>query len=194
MIEDQELVSKAQQGNRNAFRQLVEQHKERVYYIALDLIGNRTDAEDLSQEVFIKAYQSLRKFRGDAKFSSWLYRITVNTCMDHRRKKWWRIRKANAPMNQKDEQMVDLLQSDAPGPEQSAQHAMREGHLRHALDQLSQRERDIFILRHDHDLSLQEIAEALSISLGTVKSTLFNAVRRLRNELAGLRQELSWEL
>jgi RNA polymerase sigma-70 factor (ECF subfamily) len=193
LIEDRMLVEQAQNGNRNAFRQLVERHKERVYYIALDLMSNRSDAEDMSQEAFIKAYKSLHRFRGDAQFSSWLYRITVNTCIDHRRKKWWRIRKAQAPMNQEDQPRIDRLPSGMPGPEESAQEALVQAQLRDALDQLPQRERDVFVLRHDHDLPLKEIAETLGISLGTVKSTLFSAVRRLRDQLSDLRDELGWE-
>jgi RNA polymerase sigma-70 factor (ECF subfamily) len=194
LTDDQSLVSKAQTGQRNAFRQLVEKHKERVYCIALDLMGNRADAEDMSQEVFIKAYRALPRFRGDAQVSSWLYRITVNTCIDHRRKKWWQIRKARKTMTMRETPLLDTLPADNPGPEQTTDRQLIQAQIQMALNALSQRERDIFILRHDHDLALNDIAESLHISIGTVKSTLFNALRKLRKNLAPLRQELGQEV
>lgn len=187
-------VRETQKEQRNAFRQLVEKHKERVYFIALDLMGNRTDAEDMSQEVFIKAYRAFSGFRGDAQVSSWLYRITVNTCIDHRRKKWWQIRKARKTMIIKETPLLDALPADSPGPEQTTDRRLIQAQIQIALNALSQRERDIFILRHDHDLTLNDIAESLHISVGTVKSTLFNAVRKLRKELTPLRQELGQEV
>ena len=177
-------VRETQKEQRNAFRQLVEKHKERVYFIALDLMGNRTDAEDMSQEVFIKAYRAF----------SWLYRITVNTCIDHRRKKWWQIRKARKTMIIKETPLLDALPADSPGPEQTTDRRLIQAQIQIALNALSQRERDIFILRHDHDLTPNDIAESLHISVGTVKSTLFNAVRKLRKELTPLRQELGQEV
>jgi RNA polymerase sigma-70 factor (ECF subfamily) len=194
LTDNQSPVRETQPGRRNAFRQLVEKHKEQVYFIALDLMGNRADAEDMSQEVFIKAYRSLPSFRGDAQLSSWLYRITVNTCIDHRRKKWWQIRKARKTMTTQETPLLDTLPADNPGPEQTTDRQLIQAQIQMALNALSQRERDIFILRHDHDLALNDIAESLHISIGTVKSTLFNALRKLRKNLAPLRQELRQEV
>lgn len=194
MTDDKNLVREAKNGQRNAFRQLVEKHKEKVYYLALDLMGNRADAEDISQEVFIKAYRSLPRFRGDAQFSSWLYKITVNTCIDHRRKKWWQIRKVRKHMIMQETPILDSLPADSPGPEQMTDRQLIQAQIQIALNTLSQRERDIFILRNDHDLPLNDIAESLNISIGTVKSTLFNAVRKLRKKLTPLRQELGQEV
>lgn len=194
MIDDQILVKQVQEGNRNAFRQLVERYKERIYYMALNLLGNRADAEDMSQEVFIKAFQSIERFRGDAKFSSWLYRITVNTCIDYRRKKWWKIKKAQQSTDLEGAPMIDRLHTTDPDPEQITESRLIQNQLQTALNRLSRRERDIFILRHDHDLALQEIADALHISTGTVKSTLFNAFRKLRVTLAPLYHELDLEV
>jgi hypothetical protein len=84
--EEQLLIQRARNGEMGTFRELVELHKKKIYYLSLDLTGNHHDAEDLSQEVFIKAYRALKNFRGDAKFNSWLHRITVNTCISQRRK------------------------------------------------------------------------------------------------------------
>jgi len=85
--EEQVLVQRMQQGDMLAFRELVERYKKNIYYLSYDLTGNHHDAEDLSQEVFIKAFRSMSNFRGDAKLSSWLYRITVNTAISQKRKK-----------------------------------------------------------------------------------------------------------
>jgi len=85
VTDEQLLIDRAQQGDRDSFRQLVERSNLYVYRLAYDLTGNRHDAEDVSQEVFIRAYRSLAGFRREAKWSTWLYRITVNLCLEHRR-------------------------------------------------------------------------------------------------------------
>ena len=93
MDQEKRIIQQAQNGEKNAFRQLVDVHKKRVYYLAYDLTGNHQDAEDLSQEVFMKAYKSLSKFRGESKFSSWLHRITVNLFIDMKRSKQYKTTK-----------------------------------------------------------------------------------------------------
>ena len=85
MVDEHLLIDRVRRGDMQAFSELVENSKVKVFRLAFNLTGNRHDAEDLSQDVFVKAYRSLSKFRGDAKWSTWLYRITVNTCMDHKR-------------------------------------------------------------------------------------------------------------
>ncbi len=195
MIEDeQRLVELARSGQLAAFRTLVERYKKRVYGLALDLTGNHHDAEDLSQEVFIKAYRSLGAFRGDAKLGSWLYRITVNMAINKRR------RRAFAALIFRDDldrptAGQDLSASgDAGGdPERSAESGLIQLHVERALRRLPPRQRAVFVLRHYHDLPLKEVASVLSVSEGTVKSLLFRAIRRLRKELSFYRQDLGLE-
>ena len=86
LTDEQQLIRRAQEGEMHAFKELVARSKENVYRLAYDMVGNAHDAEDLSQEVFIKAFRSLARFRGDAKWSTWLYRITFNACLDFKKK------------------------------------------------------------------------------------------------------------
>lgn len=173
-------------GTLPSFRSLVEQHKKRVYYLALDLTGNHHDAEDLSQEVFIKAHQSLDSFRGDAKFFSWLYRITVNTYLNKRRKKAVRY------MNLWDD-FDHVTQGDsAPSdPDARAERSTMQAHIEAALQVLSESERTAFVLKHYHDHKIREIADVMDVANGTVKSWLYRAARKLRDELDFYRDDLN---
>jgi RNA polymerase sigma-70 factor (ECF subfamily) len=189
--DEQVLVQRARNGEMGAFRELVELYKKKIYYLALDLTGNHHDAEDLSQEVFIKAYRSLKKFRGDAKLNSWLYRITVNTCISQRRKK------SVAAMTLQENFESDSSHQDFKNgesihnPERDAESGLIQQHIEQALQQLTPRERSVFVLRHYNDLPLKEIAQILKITEGTVKSMLFRAIQRLQKELSFYRNELS---
>lgn len=193
MSDEQALVQRARNGETSAFRELVERYKKKIYYLSLDLTGNHHDAEDLSQEVFIKAYRSLKNFRGDAKFNSWLYRITVNTCISQKRKK-----SVSAMTLQDDFEGESSSQNFSQGgathnPERLAEAGFMQQHIENALQQLTPRERSIFVLRHYNDLPLKEIAHILKISEGTVKSMLFRAIQRLQKELAFYREDFGLE-
>lgn len=186
--QEQLLVERARNGDAEAFRELVERSKHDVFRLACSLTGSRPDAEDLSQDVFVKAYRSMHKFRGDAKWSTWLYRITVNTCMDHGRA-------ASARGNEKrfDEQEMtspDANTQHALPPDRIAESGIINSHIEAALMMLSSRERAIFVLRHYHDYPLKQIAETLELAEGTVKSHLFRAIRHLQHELSFYRQDL----
>jgi RNA polymerase sigma-70 factor (ECF subfamily) len=168
-----------------SFDELVERHKKRIYYTALDLTGNHHDAEDLSQEVFIKAYRALDAFRGEAKLSTWLYRICVNTYLNRRRKKAVRCM-----------QLTDTLDRthEGTGPEsrpgERAERSQMQAHIDASLDALSPRERTAFVLKHYDGLKIKEVADAMDVASGTVKSLLYRATRKLRDELAFYRGDL----
>jgi RNA polymerase sigma-70 factor (ECF subfamily) len=188
------LIDRAQRGDTDAFRVLVERSRITTYRLAYDLTGNRHDAEDLSQEAYIRAYRGLKNFRGDAKWSSWLYRITMNTFYDH-----WRIKKKQ-PVQFEDETELATMptaaqtgNAHAPTPERSAEAGVIQQHIDQALESLSPQERSVFVLRHYHDLPLKEIASTLEIAEGTVKAYLFRSIQRLQKELAFYRPELGLE-
>jgi len=187
------LIDRAQQGEMEAFRELVERSKINVYRLAYDLTGNRHDAEDLSQDVFVKAYRSLRLFRGDAKWSTWLYRITVNAAMDRKKTKAQKYLTYHDPSaGEKDDQ--ELMPHDPePSPDRLTDAGLIRGNIERALEALSAKERSVFVLRHYHDLSLRQIAETMGISEGTVKSFLFRAIRRLRKSLDFYKQDFGLE-
>jgi RNA polymerase sigma-70 factor, ECF subfamily len=172
--EEQLLVENVQRGEMGAFQELVEKYKHKVYYMALDMTGNHHDAEDLSQEVFIKVFTSIKDFRGEAKLSSWLYRIAMNTCIDKTRRK-------HLKLVELDEAHEKPVHTD--NPEQALQNRTMQQQIERALQKLPPRQRSIFIMRHYNDLMLREIAEALGISEGTVKAQLFRAVQKLKKEL-----------
>lgn len=186
------LIERAGKGDLQAFRAIVDEHKMNVFRLAFDLTGSRQDAEDVSQEVFMKAYSSLAQFRGDAKLSTWLYRITVNACHDHRSRKSWNSMK---PTDEFDDQKSEPMfhQHARHNPETVAEAGVMQRHIARALDALTPRERAIFVLRHYDELSLKEIASVLKISEGTVKSMLFRALQRLQKELKFYRPDIGLE-
>ena len=187
---DTERVERARNGDRTAFKELVTGHKNNVYCLAYDLMRSREDAEDVSQDVFIKAYRSLESFRHDAKFSSWLYRITVNTCLSLKMKKSYSAMKTSVDL---DDLETTLAEAGGPDPEKEMESGFIRGHLEKALAKLSQRERTIFIMRNESGMSFNEIVEILKIRPATARSFNFKALRKLRKELAFYRQEHSSE-
>jgi RNA polymerase sigma-70 factor (ECF subfamily) len=194
MSEERELVQRVKAGDQVAFRELVERFKQQTYYLALDLAGNHHDAEDISQEVFMKAYRGIGKFRSGSKLSTWLYRITVNAYIDSKRRK---SHKMVSLFEKRDETEVDPLEvvtDEVTGnPELSMNAADLNEHISNALEHLSERERSVFVLRHYHDLPLKEISKALEITEGTVKSLLFRSIQKLRVRLSFFREELGME-
>jgi len=194
MTDERALVRRIQDGDASAFRELVEGYKQQVYYVALDLSGNHHDAEDLSQEVFIKAYRGMGGFRSGAKISSWLHRITVNAYIDSKRKK---AHKMVTLVDKKEENDFDPLEAAADetaiDPERAAASAGIGNDVEAALQLLSEKERAVFVLRHYHDMPLNEISKTLAIADGTVKSLLFRSVRKLREYLSFYRDELGLE-
>lgn len=185
MTDEQELIAGLARGDRAAFRELVETHKKKVYFLARDMVGNPVDAEDVSQEVFLKVFRSFDTFNREAKLGSWLYRITYNACIDHLRKR------AATPEPMEDATLEagfrdhpQLSGSPAsPDPALAAERAQLRERIERALESVSPQEKAVFLLRHHEDLALGDIAEALGLSVGSVKSYLFRAVRKLRKEL-----------
>lgn len=184
------LIQRLQAGEASAFQELVETHKHRVFTLAYNFTRNTQDAEDLSQEAFIKAFRGVEKFRGEAQISSWLYRIVVNLALNRRRKK--ALSEMELWENFEGEDQPRALTSTAPeyNPESTTEATMMRAHLRAALDKLSEQQRTIFVLRHDSDMPLQQISAALKLSEGTVKSQLFRALRKLQKQLAYYKVDL----
>lgn len=182
---EQVLVDRFCGGDHTAFHELVGQYKKKIYYLAYDIMGDHQEAEDISQEVFIKMFRSLKKFRRDAKMSSWLYQITVNASIDSLRKK------SSKPKRSIDEfEQINIQEQLLGGtvqsldPQRSAESSQIQNHISQALQKISPKERTVFVMRHYNDLKLNEIAEILNITIGTVKSLLFRAIKKLRKELS----------
>jgi RNA polymerase sigma-70 factor, ECF subfamily len=166
------------------FQDVVRDYKRGVFALAYDLTGNRHDAEDLVQEVFIKAHRGLASFRGDSGLYAWLRRITVNTHLNKRRKKALSFMRLFGDVEES-----KTWSGSEPSPADGAEAGDTRLHIDRALSVLSPRERTAFVMRHYHEQSTREVAEAMGIAAGTVKSLLFRATGKLRDSLDYLRQE-----
>jgi len=178
-MDDAQLIPLAAEGDRVAFQTLVERHRTMVYRVAYQFAGNHHDADDIAQEVFIKVHRSLQRFRQDAQFTSWLYRIAMNACIDHRRR--------HTPLDADDELTLRNHATGEPDPENRAYAGELGAVLKAAIDRLPPRQRLIFGMRHFEGLKLVEIAGALGLAQGTVKRQLHAAVHRLRDILRDAR-------
>ena len=177
---DSDLITRAASGDPAAFQSLVERHRSMVYRVAYQFAGNHHDAEDIAQEVFIKVYRSLDKFRQDAQLTSWLYRIVMNACIDHRRRQ---LPAGSAPFGEEAEQRLLNSVEEAPGPEARAYAGELGEVLASEINQLPHGQRVVFVMRHHQGLKLSEIADALGLAEGTVKRQLHAAIHRLRRAL-----------
>lgn len=191
-MEERELVESARQGDMEAFRQLFEVNKRKVFAIAFRYAKNKEDAEDILQDTFIKAYQGLDKFHTNkgTSFTSWLYRISINSSIDLLRKKNKMEDKFFNPDN------LDNLSSNNLGhnPEHSAGIQDTRNKIGSVLNQLTARQRMIFILRHYQQLSTQEISEYMGCSQGSVKKQLFRAVTAIKDHFKSLIPEKGYEV
>jgi RNA polymerase sigma-70 factor (ECF subfamily) len=182
---EQILIDRYCNGDQMAFSDLVGRHKKKIYYLAYDITGDHQEAEDISQEVFIKMFRSLKNFRRDAKVSSWLYKITFNTCIDSLRK---RPSKLSGSLEEIDQLKIlaDPMVSKSLSfdPERDAEASQIQKRIAVSLQNISPKERAVFVMRHYNDLKLNEIAEIMNVKIGTVKSLLFRAVKKLQRELS----------
>lgn len=182
--EDAQLARRLARGDRAAFREFVEAHKKPIYGLAYRMAGNHADAEDISQEVFVKIFRSIATYDGSAKLSSWAYRITANAAIDHlRHRRQVPADFREVPIDDPAQAAVRAEVVSSRNPAHQAESRLLGQRIENALATVSERERAAFILRHYHDLDLKEIAETMGISLGAVKSYLFRAVKKLQKEL-----------
>jgi RNA polymerase sigma-70 factor (ECF subfamily) len=180
---DRDLMGRLAAGDREALAPLMERHYRRLYRIALAYLRRPDDALDVVQETFVKAYVHAARWDGAAEVAPWLTRIAVNQAIDvYRRGR--RRRAAEEPF---DEVAPRAVAVDDPSPERRLLGREIGERVDSALGILPERQRAIFVLRHYEELSLQEIAQALDMSLGTVKSSLHRALARLRERLQGVR-------
>jgi RNA polymerase sigma-70 factor (ECF subfamily) len=182
---DNELVALAQKGDRRAFEELVERHKQKAYRTAFDFTRDREEAKDLSQEAFLKAFVHLKNFDGRSGFYTWFYRILVNVCLDYKRHS---KRAAIEEFNESVENQVDPSHQPpaALSPYQYAAAGQMSRKVSAALQALPPRQRAAFILKNHQGLSIKEIAEIMQTAEGTVKVHLHRAVSTLRRSLAEL--------
>ena len=174
---DHELVEACKQGDRDAFRTLFETYKDKVYSIALRFCGDESQAMDIAQDTFLKLFSSLQSFRGDSAFSTWVYRLVVNCCLDHKRRSWRLIPIAD--------ELIAVLR--APGDSlKSVLHMEMRARVRSAVETLTPDMRMVVVLRYTAGLSYEEIAEVMGCSVGTVASRLNRAHKALERKLSNV--------
>ena len=183
-IDEIKCVKKAARGDDKAFETLVMHYQGQIYRLCFRMTGNADDAQDMTQETFLKAWKNLSTFQFDSAFSTWLYRLASNCCLDLLRSmKRKPTVSLTAETEDEDGEIIDVA-DDAPTPEEEAIACEEREDLRKALDLLDDEQRQILILRVVNDLSYTEIAEVLNVKEGTVKSRLSRAREQLRKKLA----------
>lgn len=187
-LEDDELIRQSQRGERGAFDQLVRRYDGAVLRLALHMLGNEQDAQDVHQEAFLKAYRHLSNFRFECSFYTWLYRIVTNLCLDALRRRKSR-REDPSTVTDSSGDVIDLmanLSDDRSGanPELELRRKHLNERIQGALGLLTPRERMVFELKHYQGLKLRIIGEMLQTTEETAKNTLFRATRKLRANLA----------
>jgi RNA polymerase sigma-70 factor, ECF subfamily len=178
-LDERALVRQAQKGDKAAFESLVERQKSRVFAVARGILRRQEDVEDIAQQVFVKAYFSLKRFDQRAAFSTWLYKITVNECWDLLRKRKARPLVYEADFSEEQSRQYSAPEREACGtPDTGDRMAMRQ-QLGAMLGQLDQRDRAMLVLKEVQGFSVEEIAESMGLNANTVKVRLFRARRRI---------------
>lgn len=171
--DDRQAIAACQQGEREAFDRLVERYQRDVYRLCYRYVNNHQDANDMAQDVFLKAYRAIGRFRGDSSFSTWLYRIAVNTCLNFRAAR-------RLPQDELSDQIADRGASAA----ERLHQAERSAEVRRAVSRLPEKQRATLILKIYQDLTHEEVAGILGSTVGTVKANLFHALANLKKLLA----------
>lgn len=185
------LLERAKAGDIAAFEQLIESYQKKIFNIALRMLGNYDDAGDLSQEVLIRIYKSIGSFKEQSSFSTWIYRITTNVCLDEiRKRKNRKIISLDEEIRLEDGEMKRQIESDEPSPEETAEAKDLKKIVNDAIGKLSEEHRIVIVLRDLQGLSYEEIAEVLKCPEGTVKSRINRGRQALKNILASKRELL----
>lgn len=178
---EQELIKAAQRGDDIAFEELVRQYEKQVYHLALRMCGHQEDALEIAQETFLSAWRGLKFFRGNATFSTWLYRLTTNAAIDYLRRQKRQQALEGASLDDEESYLEPL--DPTPTPHQALEQKELSTQLQEGLMELSDQHRQVLLLRELQGLSYEEIAEELELDLGTVKSRIARGREKLRKIL-----------
>lgn len=184
MEREQQLIIDARKGDVAAFEALIGEHQKRIFSIAFRMAGNPEDAADMAQEVLIKIFKNLGKFQGNSKFSTWVYRVATNTCLDELKK----LRRHTAysldqELETEEGSVAAELADEAPTPEESAERRDLQRAVSEAIGMLSEDHKKAILLRDMQGFSYEEIANILQCSVGTVKSRINRARAQLKKIL-----------
>jgi len=180
MSGEMQLLEQAKAGNLRAFEELVSSYEKKIYNYCLRMTNSREDAEDLTQEVFVRVYKNIKSFKGGSQLSTWIYRIAHNICIDRYRKSKASVVSLNQPKGEDDEREIDLP-SGSPSPEEHVIRSEQQKLLLKCISRLKPEYQTVIILRDIQHFSYEEIAGILNLPLGTVKSHINRARAALRD-------------
>ncbi len=170
---DVELLRLFQEGDESAFNHLVLRYQEKVYWVARRFVNDHDGADDVTQEVFVKAYEALKEFRGESSIYTWLYRITVNIALNSLRKQkvreFFRI-----------DEMFDVQDVATESPDEAVEKKEERKLIEEAISRLPEKQKSVFVLRYYEELPYEEIAKILKTSVGGLKANYFHAVRKIQ--------------
>ncbi|WCK54804.1 RNA polymerase sigma factor SigW [Aneurinibacillus sp. Ricciae_BoGa-3] len=182
-LAEQRIILRTKKGDREAFAELVDLYKDRVYRIAYRMLGNKQEAEDVAQETFLKVYANIQSYDPNYKFSTWIYRIASNLCIDQIRKRKQTFSLDAEVTGSDGLDWHDRLPDANQGPEETVITDELQEEVQSAIMKLSPNYRAIMILRYIEDLSLQEISEAISLPISTIKTRIHRGREALRKKL-----------
>lgn len=177
------LIKRSQKGDINSFEELIKEYKKIAYNIALKMLKNKEDAEDVSQEALIKVYKSINRFNMDSSFKTWMYRIVVNTCLDHVRKSKENPISIDQPIRSGHDEFYMDVEDNSPTPQEILETKLTQKMVMDAVNELEEDFKSIIILRDINDLSYEEISEILECNIGTVKSRISRGRQKLKEIL-----------
>jgi len=177
------LIKVAQKGDTVAFGELVALYDAKVMNLAISLLGSKEDAQDIYQEIFTKVFKSLKKYRFKSEFFTWLYRITVNTCLSYRKQRGKRQERYPFSIDRNPEGPYDIPDPDSTEADENVLKSEMSEIVKRAVDSLPPRQKAVIVLRHYHQKKIREIAEIMNLNEGTIKGYLFRAVRSMKDKV-----------
>ncbi len=184
---DDKLIADARQGNQRAYWKLVNRHQKTVYHVAHKIVRNDETAEDITQETFMKAFAALASYRSEYRFSTWLCKIAANTSIDHLRKKRIQALSLDREIETSEGTVEFEIADYSFHPERELEAKQKRITIDEAIDNLPERYKQVILFRHRDDKSYEEIADLLSVPVGTVKARIFRARELLKKSLKSLR-------
>lgn len=191
--DDQILVERIKLGDDDAFREIVERYKKNIYYFALHLTGSHYDAEDISQEVFVRFYKSIQQFTIGSNIHAWLYRVTMNLFIDRKRKQNLKTITLNMEKSTGEYSPEPLDNGISGDPERQLESKIIQAHIENALKRLSPKERAVFVMKHYNCQTIKEIANIVNMAEGTVKTMLFRGIKKMQEALSFYKNDFGME-